>query len=658
MPAVSNSLRMANTTGDRGAGGTTFHPIARVRTAVEYIPAGDTIPRDEWQRRHRSILVATLVHVPFLTAFGLYRGAEPITGATFPATPLWVIAVGQGITVAVTVLAYPDWFSRRVRTALATTGLVATSVTLVQYSGGFIEAHFHFFVVLGVFALYEDWLPFVLGIGYVGLSHGVFGMIDGSLVYNHAPAIENPWVWGLIHAGFVSGLALALITNWISTEKSRETATQRLERAREKEAEVRELQKQQAESRAELEQLQERQAETEDREREVRQAKTRLEETAASYSEVMSRAADGDLTVRMDGDVESDAMSRVAVAFNDMMDDIEAAIHDVQEFSDEVVAEGEAADTAAAEAESTSEEISASVAEIDESTTRQREMLADAAAEVTDLSAAVEEVAASAETVAERSTETASVAEDGEATAERAIETAREAQASVDEAVDTAEALSGQMAEIGEIVDLIGDVAEQTNMLALNANIEAARADAGGDGFAVVADEVKQLAEETRESATEIAGLIDETQSRTETTVEEVQRAEQYMQETVETVEGAAEAFATVSRNAEETDSGIQEISATTDDQAATAENAATTIERAAESSERTATETGDLASAAERQADSAARVCGSVGTVTARAEELRALLNDFTTAPAPDTGGRRDPGTVGPAGTGDGGGR
>lgn len=311
-------------------GGLSFDPIEWIRTTLRYIPAGDTIPDDEWRRRHRSILIATFLHVPFLILFGLYSGTEAITGATFPDTPLWVIAVGQGITVAVIALAYPDWLPRRIRTGLATTGLVATSITLVQYSGGFIEAHFHFFVVLGVLALYEDWLPFALGIGYTAFSHGVFGMINGSLVYNHAPAINNPWVWGLIHAIFVTGLAIALTNNWVSTEKSRETAQQRLQRAKEKEREIRELQEQRDEA--------------EDREDRARAAKAQLEEIADEFSETMFEAADGDLTVRMEIDVESDAMAQIASAFNTMMDDTEATIREIQDFSTEVTAEGRAAD--------------------------------------------------------------------------------------------------------------------------------------------------------------------------------------------------------------------------------------------------------------------------------------------------------------------------
>jgi methyl-accepting chemotaxis protein len=626
---------MSNATGDRGPrDNSALDPINRVRAVTEYIPAGDTIPDGEWQRRHRLIVITTLLHVPLLTAFALYEGAEPITGATFPTTPLWVIAVGQVIIVSVTALAYPDWFPQRIRTALATTGLVATSITLVQYSGGFIEAHFHFFVVLGVFALYEDWLPFVLGIGYVALSHGVFGMINGSLVYNHAPAINNPWVWGLIHAIFVSGLALALINNWISTEKSRETAQQRLDRAKQKESEVRELQQKQAKTQEQQEELQEQHAEAEDREQQARKVKVELEETADRYSDVMSQAADGDLTVRMNTTVENDAMSQVAVAFNAMMDDIEAAITEIQEFSDDVVTQGEAADTAASEAQTASETVSASVREIDQSATNQREMLGDIAGQMTDLSATVEEIAASAETVSDHSQETAAVAEDGSDTAQQAIQAARQAQTTVDDTVETVEALDQQMVEIGDIVSLISDIAEQTNMLALNANIEAARADRGnsGDGFGVVADEIKQLAEETQESATQIADLISATQSQTETTVEKVQAAEGYMQETVEAVENAAAAFETVSKNAEETDRGIQEITTTTGDQASTTENAATMIERAEELSQKTATETGDVAAATQQQAESVSQVSGCVDTVIAQAVELQSLLDEFTT--------------------------
>ncbi len=74
-------------------------------------------------------------------------------------------------------------FRRRVRTILSVTAVFVSSLALVQFSGGYIEAHFHFFVGMAMVAVYEDWVPFLWGLAYVVLTHGYFGTIDPSRVY-------------------------------------------------------------------------------------------------------------------------------------------------------------------------------------------------------------------------------------------------------------------------------------------------------------------------------------------------------------------------------------------------------------------------------------------------------------------------------------------
>jgi diguanylate cyclase (GGDEF)-like protein/PAS domain S-box-containing protein len=81
-------------------------------------------------------------------------------------------------------------------------------------SGGVIEAHFHFFVMLAVIALYHNWVPFLVAIGYVLVHHGLVGVIAPDSVYNHADAIAHPWKWAMIHAAFVSGACLVYIVAW------------------------------------------------------------------------------------------------------------------------------------------------------------------------------------------------------------------------------------------------------------------------------------------------------------------------------------------------------------------------------------------------------------------------------------------------------------
>nr|WP_313689805.1 methyl-accepting chemotaxis protein [Halobellus sp. DFY28] len=581
---------------------------------IKYTPSGDTIPDESWQRRHRNIVILLVAHIPLLFALGLYEGTDSFTGATIPGRPLTQILLRIGVLGAIAALASWPRLSRRKRTTLATIGLATASAILVYFSGGYIEAHFHFFVVMGVVAIYEDWLPFLVGIVYVAIQHGVFGMLNPGEVYNHAAGANNPFVWAGIHATFVLALCGALMANWYSIERSREATRAQL---------------------AETEEAEKLRAEAEERQQEVEELNEHLETKADDFSATMAKAADGHLGARLDPESDSEAMTQVAEAFNGMIEEMESTIREVQTVSGEVTVASEEADAGTDEVRQASAEVTDAVQNISGGTEEQREMLEEVYGEMTDLSATVEEVAASAETVAETSHETASIAETGERTAQGAIDDARDAQSAIDSTVDNVEDLEDRMTEIGEIVELISDIAEQTNLLALNANIEAARVGNGtgkanGDGFAVVADEVKQLAEETQESANEIEELIQETQAQTGTTVSEARAAKDYMQEAVEAVEEVLDAFTQVSTNAEETDSGIQEISDATDDQAETAEETVSMVERAAEISRTTADDAQDVSAAAEEQASSISQVSANVESLAEQAEQLQSLLAAF----------------------------
>ncbi|WP_211334095.1 methyl-accepting chemotaxis protein [Halopiger aswanensis] len=606
-----------------------------------------------WNNRHRNILLLIAVQVPLLLLLGRYEGTESVTGAEIPATPPWML--GGLLTVIIATTALSSWsrFGRRQRTTLAAFSVMSVSMALVKFSGGYIEAHFHFFVFIAILALYEDWLPFAIGMGYVAIGHGAFSLIDSSLVYNHSAAIANPIVWGGIHAVFITGLAGALMVNWYSIEKSREAAQRQLELVAEQKAEIKDAEEAKAEAeeaKAEAEaakaEAEAAKAQTEKRREEVERLNHHLEQKASAYSSVMNQAADGDLTARLDADSESEAMERIGRTFNGMMDDIEATMAEIQSFARDVSAASEKTMDGATTAEELSENVTQSISEIADGADEQREMLAEVSGEMNTLSATIEEVASSAVTVVETSQETATIAETGEATARNAIESVDESQAAIDSTAATVQELDDRMSDIGEIVNLIGDIAEQTNLLALNANIEAARAGSDGgtsDGFTVVANEVKQLAEETQEAAKDIEEIIAGTQEQTAATVAEARTAEKHMENTADAVQEAAAAFTDVAENTARTNDGIREISEATDDQAASTEETVSMVEAVATISRTTADEASSVSAAADDQLSAISQATAEAGSLTDHAERLQRLLQKF------EVGGQSSVGNAAP---------
>ncbi len=635
---------------------TTLGAADRLNGLFESIPDGSKIDAATWTRRHRIMLVISALHVPFLVGLGLLEGPEPISGATLPAIATTELVLWVGVIGALTAVAALPMLPRRARAGAIALALTWASTVLVSFSGGFIEAHFHYFVAVVWLAVYEDWVPLAIGVAIVAGTHQLFSVLEMGMMFNHEPAMQNHGFWANVHAVFVLAGVAGVLQLWSSIESSRRDIEEQLAEIDAKSDEIDQLEEQRAA-------IQSAQQEIEAQKDEIDAVNEELQRKAADFSSVMTRAADGDLTARMDADTDAEAMERIGAAFNEMMDDIEATMGEIQSFAYEVSDASTKAMDGVDTAEGLSENVTESIAEIADGADEQREMLGQVSSEMNNLSAAIEEVASSTETVADAAQQTAAIADEGEDTAEAAIDSVRESQSAIESTAENVQLLEERMDDIGEIVDLIGDIAEQTNLLALNANIEAARAGGSGngssDGFAVVADEVKQLAEETKEAAEEIEGLIDGTQAQTAATVEEVNTASEHMDTGADAVRDTADAFTRVAGNAAETDEGIREISNATDDQAASTEETVSMAEEVAGISQATAEEADDVSMAAADQLSAMSQATTEVGSLVDQAERLQQLLRRFDVGDDRGTGG---PGSLSasPSGTramGDGGG-
>ena len=168
-----------------------------------FLPRGRELPDHAWEQRHRGVLALLWLHGVGVPLFGFMAGNRAIDGLAAGLMIMGIAALGMWSVL-----------HRRVRACLMTIGLMGSSAMLVHLSGGYIELHFHFFVMVAVVALYQDWMPFLLGLLIVVLDHGVMGMISPHLVYNHMSGRQSPWTWAAIHGGFILAESAALLVFW------------------------------------------------------------------------------------------------------------------------------------------------------------------------------------------------------------------------------------------------------------------------------------------------------------------------------------------------------------------------------------------------------------------------------------------------------------
>jgi methyl-accepting chemotaxis protein len=594
---------------------------------IENTPNGTEIPDESFRKRHRGILAFTTVLVPFLFGISRLNGVESVTGAALPTIPLLHSLAGTGLVVGLLVAAAVPQMPRRARSALAATGFMTVGSVLAYFTGGFIEAHFLYFIGVGVVALYEDWVPFGITIGYVAVQHSVFGLIEWFTVYNHQAAMANPVIWGGIHAVGVLMLATSITFLWQSLAIQRQQAREKIQQKLEEVEEAKQL----AETKEE---------QATQQKEEFAELNRTLEATANEYQTTMRACADGDLTKRLDASVENDAMGAIARAFNDMIAEFEQTVTDIQSFADTVSNAGtDIADQSTA-IQQVSSEVEQSVSDVAVRTREQDDQLQTVTSEISDVSTTIEEIASSSEEVAATASTAVKRGKKGREYASDATEEIVAIESQADDVADEITALNDQMSDISEIADMIREITEQTNILALNASIEAANADDSGDGFAVVADEVKALAEEASSATDEIEDRIQEAQSVTNETVASIREMSDRVATGTDTIDETVSMFDEIAAAIEQAEDGIAEISNATDEQAASAEEIASMIEEVSETSQSTARDSADAASRTAEQVESLDDAIADVQELAEMATDLSDQVSVFTTTDEQGTSG------------------
>ncbi len=340
--------------------------------------------------------------------------------------------------------------------------------------------------------------------------------------------------------------------------------------------------------------------------------------------------AAGDLTGKDIKVRYKDELGSLASSFNQMKTNLQEVIQQVSANAEQVAATSEELSASAEETSKATEQISIAIQDVAAGSEKQVTSTVESTEAVEDISNGMNEAAASIQSVANLTALANEKAAIGNATVTQTVEQMNLVQHSTAHSSEVVNALGGKSKEIGQIVEFITEIASQTNLLALNAAIEAARAGEQGKGFAVVADEVRKLAEQSANAAGDIRHIIVEIQSEAEKAVQSIHSSTDVVQEGINLVARTGEAFQEIAASIQQVATESGQVSAIVEEVNASSQNTVRMIKEVRQVSEQSAGNIQNVAASAEEQNAAMEEVSASAEALSQMAQELREAIGKF----------------------------
>ena len=315
----------------------------------------------------------------------------------------------------------------------------------------------------------------------------------------------------------------------------------------------------------------------------------------------LERIASGDFTKKLELN-RRDELGQLSISVDQMTDQISEMIREVSNCAHEVAG--------------ASTQIAATAEQLSMGLNRQEAQTNDVSAAIEEMSSSIAGIAEQSTTAAKTSNDAGQQAEQGGAAVSSTIEEIGRIEKQVNEAVSAVKLLGERSEEIGEIIAVINDIADQTNLLALNAAIEAARAGEQGRGFAVVADEVRKLAERTQQATEQVSTSIREIQHDTSSAINEIEKGSESVKLGVDKATDTGKSLSEIVESSRSIKQMVEGISESIAEQ-----NSAT---------ESIAQATTEIASVTREASSAGTQAAEAATNLSAQSEKLRTMTSEF----------------------------
>ncbi|MFJ7950269.1 methyl-accepting chemotaxis protein [Lysinibacillus sp. NPDC096418] len=344
----------------------------------------------------------------------------------------------------------------------------------------------------------------------------------------------------------------------------------------------------------------------------------------------VQQIADGNLTIPTINIKSKDEIGQLTTSFNAMKDTLKNLIIQLSDSATHLSSSAE-------ELSASTEEVTASSVEMAhrselgaQNTLSAAQTAQDSAVAMDETASAVQRIAESSQNLHIKAAETADMADQGATNINTASKQMTTIYESTKLTTELIQKLSKQSEEIESISHVITSITEQTNLLALNAAIEAARAGEHGKGFAVVADEVRKLAEESNASASQIVALTNEIQTDTKNVEKAVQESLQTVEAGVGIINEAGISFSHIENAVDDMKLQIEDISAITEEISAAAEEVAASVAEIAVAAKATANQAESSIESSQQQLSTMQEISAVSNDLSTRALDLQNAVNQF----------------------------